>query len=189
MPHRFEDAERWAKVFEAPTRDQWQRPDAVFRLLDPKSDWRVADIGSGTGYFAVRFSRRVARVWGIDIEQSMVDYLNKRAKLQSLHNLTSILGGVQSARLPEPVDLVFVCNTYHHIKDRVAYFRNLAARLLPKGKLVIVDFKRGKIPVGPPERHRVTPEQLDRELAQAGYQRTTLDRTALPYQYVAIYRR
>jgi SAM-dependent methyltransferase len=150
---------------------------------------RVADIGSATGYFTVRLARAVPRgkVWGIDIEPEMIRYLNARARREGLANLQSRLGQPHDPALPEAVDLIFICNTYHHIGDRPAYFRRLRDKLRPGGRLAIVDFKMGAIPVGPPERHRISPAKLDRELRRAGYRRLRLDRRALPYQYVAIY--
>ena len=83
--------------------------------------------------------------------------------------------------------MVFVCDTYHHIDARTKYFKAVADKLKPGGRLVIVDFKMGKIPVGPPEKHRVTPATLHEELAAAGYSKVEVDETTLPYQYIAIY--
>jgi SAM-dependent methyltransferase len=190
MPKRFKDAAQWAQQFEAPERDRWQKPDAVIAALALRPEHRVADIGSATGYFTVRLARAVPRgkVWGVDIEPDMVRYLNARAAREKLTRLRSVLGGADDPRLPEKVDLVFICNTYHHIERRAAYFTRLAAWLRPGGRLAVVDFKLGKIPVGPPERERIAPAQLDRELAAAGYERVRLDERTLPYQYIAIYR-
>lgn len=150
---------------------------------------KVAEIGSGTGYFAVRLARRVPRgkVWGVDIEPQMVEYLDRRAAAEGLPQLDSLLGAVDDPRIPEPVDLIFICNTYHHIGERPRYFGRLKERLLPEGRLVVVDFKMGELPVGPPEDHRVRPRQLHQELTAAGYHRLKLDTTTLPYQYIAIY--
>ena len=68
--HRFEDAEAWAKRFEDPARDAWQQPDRVVELLAVRQDLVVADIGSATGYFPVRFARACpgGLVLGADIE-------------------------------------------------------------------------------------------------------------------------
>lgn len=187
--HRFDDPERWAKVFESPERQRWQRPDAVVAGLELRPDDRVAEIGSGTGYFTVRIARRLprGRAYGVDIEPSMVDYLAQRADKERLPQLSSVLGTPEDPQLPEPVDLIFLCNTYHHIQGRTDYFRRAAARLRPGGRLAIVDFKMGKLPVGPPEAMRVPPEQLERELTAAGYRRIRLDLETLPHQYIAYY--
>jgi SAM-dependent methyltransferase len=182
--HRFEDAEKWAKRFENPARDRWQRPEAVVAALELDSTSLVADIGSATGYFPVRFARVVTRgkVYGIDIEPDMVDYLNARAEREGLDNLTSILGRPEDPLIPEPVDIIFICNTYHHIQDRQQYFQNLKRYFRPAGALIIVDFKKGDLPVGPPDDMKLSPEEVVAELAAAGY-RLVPAKVELPYQY------
>src|SRR5690606_19691251 len=79
--HRFSDAERWAQVFDDPKRDLWQKPDEVLRALALPPDAVVADLGAGTGYFAVRLARRLpsGRVYGVDVEPDMVRHLAERA--------------------------------------------------------------------------------------------------------------
>lgn len=190
--HRFQDPEKWAKRFEGPGRDRWQKPERVLALLGVKPGMKVADIGSGTGYFVVRLARAVGasgRAYGVDIEPGMVRHLARRARQEKLPQLSSVLGAPEDSRIPEAVDLVFLCNTYHHIEQRTAYFRRVQSRLRDGGRVAVVDFKMGEIPVGPPESMRVTPARLDGELVAAGYRRLTLDETTLPYQYVAIYER
>ncbi len=168
--HRFEDAERWAEVFDDPARDAWQKPDEVVAALALARDARVADIGAGTGYFAVRLARAVpdGKVYGVDIEPDMVRYLTERAQREELSNLTAVLGAADDARVPEPVDVVLVVDTYHHIADRVPYFTRLAASLRPGGRLVIVDFTP-ESPMGPPAEMRIPLERVLAELAEAGY--------------------
>ena len=187
--HRFRNASAWSKHFDSPKRDKWQRPSKVIAALKLKADSLVADIGSGTGYFAVRIAKAIPRghLWGLDVEVDMVRYLRQRAKREQLANLTSLKTSTERAELPKAVDRVFICNTYHHLRDRVRYFGRLRRHLRPGARLVIVDFRKGNIPVGPPERHRIAPQVLDRELVAAGYRKLSLDRRTLPYQYIAQY--
>jgi SAM-dependent methyltransferase len=146
MARRFRNPRRWAKVFDGRRRDRWQRPDVVLSRLGLKPAMRVADIGAGTGYFAVRFGQALprGRVWAIDVEAEMVTYLNARARKLALPQVAAIQGGLDDPRIPEPVDIVFLCNTYHHISNRVAYFRNVRQQVAPQGRLVIVDFRLGR---------------------------------------------
>lgn len=188
--HRFDDPERWARSFDDPARAAWQKPERVLEALALRKDDVVADIGSATGYFAVRIAPRVprGRVWGVDIEPAMVRYLNERARREGLGNLFSILGTPGDPLLPEPVDRVLVVDTYHHIGDRTAYFENLAATLAPDARLVVVDFEMGEMPVGPPDSMKVPPEQVQHELETAGYTLEHAIRGELPYQYVLVFR-
>lgn len=189
--HRFDDPERWARAFESEARDKWQRGDAVIAALAIARDARVADIGSATGYFSVRFARAApqGRIFGLDIEPGMVKWLADRATREGLTNLSSVLVTPADPKLPEAVDLLFVSNTYHHIRARVAYFDRLAAQTRPGARLVIVDFKMGDIPVGPPASHRIPPEVITAELAQAGWKLERRDDALLPYQHLLVYRR
>jgi len=186
--HRFEDADYWAARFEDPERDKRQEPEHVLAVLALAPDAKVADIGSATGYFPVRFARAVphGHVYGLDIEPDMVSYLNERAKREGLTNLTSILAAADAPHIPEPVDLIFLCNTYHHIEDRVNYFRARLADLRPGGRLVIIDYKPGELPYGPPPEHKVPPDQVEAELREAGYRLVQKDE-GLEYQFFYIF--
>jgi SAM-dependent methyltransferase len=187
MPHRFEDADAWVKRFEDPSREAWQKPDEVVAALALPPDAKVADLGSGTGYFAVRLARAVPQghVYGADVEPDMARYLGERAKREGLAHLTPVVATPTDPKLPEPVDLVLVVNTYHHIEGREAYFRRLLGALRPGGRLAIVDFHKGQ-PLGPPEEHKLSPEQVRGELAAAGW-RFTGEHTFLPNQYFLLF--
>ena len=188
MHHRFEDAEKWAGIFENPERDAWQKPDELIRSLEIPVDAVIADIGSATGYFPVRFARVAmeGKVYGVDIEKTLVNYLNDRAKKENISNLVSILGEPDDPKIPERADLVFICDTYHHIRDRGDYFENLKQYIQPKGRLVVVDFKLGDLPVGPPDKHKLAPDVVREELTGAGY-RQVPHALELPYQYILVF--
>jgi FkbM family methyltransferase len=103
--HRFSGAEHWAKVFDDPARDQWQKPHDVISALKLAPDAAVADIGAGTGYFAVRFAHMLAqgRVYGVDLEPDMVKYLAERAKKENLATLTAVAGAHRhTPPVPQP---------------------------------------------------------------------------------------
>lgn len=184
--HRFDDPERWAKVFDDPSRDAWQKPSAVLEELALQPNAIVMDLGAGTGYFAVRLARQVpqGRVYAADIEPNLINYLTKRAAKEGLPNLTALLIGAAAPMLPEPADLILVVDTYHHLADRPAYVAKLRQGLNPGGRLVIVDFRQGENPVGPPEKMRVPPAQVAAELSAAGLTKQRLLESLLPYQYL-----
>jgi SAM-dependent methyltransferase len=186
---RFDDAEKWAKEFDNPERDAWQHPGEVLDALHLQPASLVADIGAGTGYFSVRIAKRVqeGKVFAADVEPNMVRYLGARAEREHLPNLTPVQARADAANLPEPVDLVLVVDTYHHLDDRTRYFAALQSSLRPGGRLVIVDFKADS-PNGPPAQHRISPERVTEELGAAGY---VLVETFefLPRQYGLIFRK
>ena len=169
MDHHF-DPEASARMFDDPARDAWQMPDRVIAALDLKKGQIVADIGSGTGYFTVRIAKSAAapKVYGADIEPGMVAYLRDRAAREGLGNVVSVLAAADTPNLPEPVDLVLVVDTYHHIGDREAYFRKLRGSLKPGGRVAIIDFKPDS-PDGPPKEFRFPPKKIQAEMSAAGY--------------------
>lgn len=186
--HRFSGAERWARVFDDPARDRWQKPDEVIAALALAPDATVADIGAGTGYFAVRLARAVpkGRVYAVDIEPDMIRYLGERARRESLPNLQPVLGKPDDPQLPEPVDRVLIVDTYHHIGGRVAYFGRLRERLKPGGEVAIVDFTLDS-PVGPPRSARIAADAVRAEMQRAGYA-LAARHDFLPHQYFLVFR-
>jgi SAM-dependent methyltransferase len=187
MHHRFDDPAEWAARFDDPARDAWQKPDEVIRALALPENAKVADVGAGTGYFSVRLGRAVPKgvVYGVDIEPKMAEYLEARAKKDGLANVKGVVAAMDDARLPEPVDLVLVVDTYHHIDARPAYFKKLASKLAPGGKVAIIDFRRGQ-PMGPPEEHRIPADQVKAEMAEAGYV-VAAEHAFLPNQHFVVF--
>jgi len=186
--HGFSGAQEWSKVFDDPKRDAWQKPHEVIQALALKPDAVVADIGSGTGYFAVRFAHMVpkGKVYGLDTEPDMVKYLAERAKREGLRNLISSKAEPGDPRLPEKADLVIFVDVVHHIDSREGYFAKLRDSLKSGGRIAVIDFRMDS-PVGPPKAARIAPAQVKAELKQAGY---ALDRehAFLPNQYFLVFR-
>jgi SAM-dependent methyltransferase len=185
--HSFGHAEMWAKEFDDPARDAWQKPNEVMEVLQLKRTSRVADLGAGTGYFSVRIAKRVpeGKLFAVDIEPDMLRYLRERAHRENLSVLVPILASADSPDLPEAVDLVLVVDTYHHIDNRISYFGKLKASLRPNGRLAIVDFKADS-PEGPPPEYRVSPEKVIEELKAAGYL-LVATHPFLPRQYFLVF--
>jgi ubiquinone/menaquinone biosynthesis C-methylase UbiE len=169
MEHHFDPKES-AKSFDDPARDTWQLPGRVIAALNLKRGQIVADIGAGTGYFSVRLAKSDAapKVYAADIEPSMVNYLRERAAKEGLNNVIAVQAAADQANLPEPVDLILIVDTYHHIGDREAYFRRLIKSIRPGGRVVIIDFKPDS-PEGPPKEFRFPPETFKSEMGKAGY--------------------
>lgn len=187
MHHRFDDAEKWAKVFDDPARDAWQQPDRVIAAMQLAPTMTVADVGAGTGYFTVRLARAVPQgtVIATDIEPDMVRYLEDRAKREQLANMRASLSAADDPKLAAgSLDRILVVDVWHHLADRVTYAKRLRDALKPGGKLVVVDFTL-EATHGPPVKHRLPPEQIIEDLRAAGF-KAELSPTTLPQQYIVI---
>ena len=186
--HSFGDAEKWAKVFDDPERDSWQKPHEVIQALALKPDAVVADIGAGTGYFSVRFAHMVpkGRVYGVDTEPGMVKHLAERAQRAGLKNVTAVEGKPGDPRLPEQADLIVFVDVYHHVDERERYFRQLQKSLKPGGRIAVIDFRMDS-PVGPPKGARIEPSRVKDEMKRAGYA-LAQEHAFLPNQYFLVFR-
>jgi ubiquinone/menaquinone biosynthesis C-methylase UbiE len=182
---RFNDIDYWVKMFEDPERDKWQKPAEVVKIMDLKSGDIVTDIGAGTGYITRHLAVAVGpegKAIGLDIEQSMVDYMNEDAEKLGLKNYTAKVVKTDDPALePHSVDVIFLCNTYHHIKNRAAYFKNVSKSLKPGGRVISVDFYKN-IDFGPPRDHKIAKETVIQEMQKAGYS-LYKDVEFLQYQY------
>jgi cyclopropane fatty-acyl-phospholipid synthase-like methyltransferase len=186
--HSFDNAEEWARQFDDPKRDAWQKPDVVLDALKLEPAAKVADIGAGTGYFSARIAKRVpdGKVYAADVEPAMVRYLAERAHRERLSGLVPVQASGESPNLPEPVDLVLIVDTYHHMQNRVAYFAKLRESLRSNARIAIIDFKPDA-PDGPAPRFRNPPEKVISELAAAGYS-LVASHALLPRQYFLVFR-
>ena len=184
--HGFGDVDQWSQILEGSERDQWQKPDEVIKNLNLEPGDVIADMGAGTGYFTRRFALAVGpqgKALGLEIEAAMVEHMRQEARRLNLTNYEPRLVKPDGPGLgPQSVDVIFLSNTYHHISNRVEYFRKLSKSLKPNGRIVIVDFYRKPQPVGPPLEQKVSQETIIKELRQAGY-RLTRSLGFLPYQY------
>jgi arsenite methyltransferase len=173
-----------------PGRDVWQQPDAVIRSLHLAPGARVADLGAGGGYFTFRLAQAVGsagRVYAVDIDHDALDSINQYAGKTGVANVETLQATESDARLPDGgVDLVFTCNTVHHLQNRTDYFRSLARYLRSNGRVAIIDYT----PTGFAWLfgHGTAKETIRQEMEAAGYRQTD-DFNFLPKQHFQLFRR
>ncbi len=168
---------------EADDRDKWQKPAEVLRLMNVKPGQVIVDIGAGSGYFTRRFADIVGpagRAVGIEIEAAAVRAMTADARRLNLANYEAKLVPSDDPMLAaRSVDFVFLCDAYHHINERVAYFTRVRQALKPGAKLVVLDFVRSKENTD----HSIVREEVIEELRRAGYRLTREFDLLLPKQY------
>jgi ubiquinone/menaquinone biosynthesis C-methylase UbiE len=183
--HPPQSAAEYASVLEDPGRDEWQKPHEVLLAMRLKPTDVVADIGAGTGYFARRFAMHAAKVYAVDIDAELLAIAAKSAPA----NLITLVSKADDPLLPgSSVDLIFFCDVLHHLQDRPAYYRRMSPSLKPDGRVVVVDFRKPPLPIGPPPEMKLDEETVIAEFSQAGFK--LLQREAfLPYQYFLVFDR
>lgn len=174
-------------------RENWQKPQIVISSLGDLSDKVVADIGAGTGYFTMPLARQAHKVIAIEIEQQYLDYINRRlSRAQDRRTLeveTRLTTTDDPALAPQEADVVLLVNTYSFIEGRVAYFSKVHRGMANGGRIVIVDFKREPLPVGPSLEDKIDPAVVIRELDSAGFDHHKTDIQSLDYQYIITLKR
>lgn len=178
-------------AYEGLGRDEWQQPDAVIALLGIGPGDVVADVGAGGGYFTFRLAEAVGesgRVFAVDVDDDMVHYLTQQAHDRGAANVAVVRGEFEDPKLPDgEIDLLFTCNTYHHIADRSAYFRRVLVDLAPSGRVAIVELDGRGGWFSRTFGHFTPADEIAREMREAGFERIA-NHEFLPRQSFQIFR-
>ncbi len=181
----FDYPERFIEKFDGIERDKWQKPGEVIKAFNLKDNAVVVEIGSGTGYFAVRLAEQLrnGKIIAFDRSANMTLHLKNRVSELGLSNVqahtTEKDGGIA---LNEKADLIFSVDVYHHMQNRISYFADLASYLKPGGKLVVIDRTEEKVE-GQPSGHRISAAQVKKEMREAGFELVEELDFLLPIQY------
>ena len=156
-------------------RDGYQHPEKVIEALDLPPGARVAEIGAGDGYWVPWLSEAVGpegRVYAVEVEQEKVVALEDWVSEEGYANVEVVFGDYDDPKLPDAeIDLAMTSMTYHHIEDRVPYFRRLQSDLAPGGRVAHIDNRVGlPFPIRlMTEGHDSAVDDVEREMTEAGY--------------------
>jgi arsenite methyltransferase len=153
-------AEEWEKTLESPNRTATQKVAEVLSDLSLKPGMIVADIGAGSGFFSRPLAKAVApggKVYAVDIQQGLLDYINKRDTEENIRNVQTVLGEFDDPKLPvRNVDLAFINDVLHHIEHRAVYLKALGTYMKPAGRIAIIEMNKDDPNTG----HKNQPELL-----------------------------
>jgi cyclopropane fatty-acyl-phospholipid synthase-like methyltransferase len=153
-------ADEWVTTLEGPRRAATQKVDEVLSGLSLKPGMIVADIGAGSGFFSRPLAKAVApngKVYAVDIQQGLLDYINKRDTEENIPNIRTVLGEFDDPKLPaRDVDLAFINDVLHHIEHRAVYLKALGTYLKPSGRIAIIEMNKDDPNTG----HKNQPELL-----------------------------
>jgi arsenite methyltransferase len=161
------------RMFNKKASDPKSKPDQVLNHLGLHLGDVVADIGAGGGYFSLRFAEVVAktgRVFSVDVNPEFLKFIKTTAKEKGLGNLEVVHATESGLSLPENVDLVFMRNVCHHIRDRTRYFSKLKKILRADGRVAILEYRKGKkFTFRGLFGHHVPKTTIIKEMTQAGF--------------------
>jgi ubiquinone/menaquinone biosynthesis C-methylase UbiE len=172
---------------ERPEREDEEAPSKAIDALQLQPGMVVADIGAGSGYYTSRMARRVGpsgRVYATDIQQGMIDLLERRIRSEGLANVTTVLGGMDDPKLPaNSIDLAIMVDVYHELQQPQLFLQRLKPAFKAGGRLVLLEFRKEDPKVPILEVHKMSVAEVKQELEAEGF---VLDRVidVLPWQHI-----
>jgi ubiquinone/menaquinone biosynthesis C-methylase UbiE len=166
---------------------------AIVAACNIKPGTSVADVGAGTGLFTRLFAHEVGKsgtVYAVDISPKFLAYIADSAKKHGVANVKTVRGTDTSAELPaKSVDLVFVCDTYHHFEYPQRMLASIRKALKPGGRLVVIDFIRvpGKSSDWTLKHVRAGQEQVEKEITGAGFKKVGEAKKLLNENYFVVF--
>jgi len=190
---RKPDVAKFVERFEGESREVFDKREKVMEALAIRPGLAVADVGAGTGLYTRLFARAVGekgRVLAVDIASEFLDHINKTAKDQKLGNITTVLGKDVSTELPPAsVDLVYVCDTYHHFEYPARVLESIHKGLKDGGKLVVIDFIRepGVSSDWVMGHVRAGQAIVEKEITQAGFRKVDEKKGLMKENYLVVF--
>ena len=190
---RQPDWDWWGKL--------WPTPGATLRRLGVASGTTLAEVGCGNGYFALPAARitEPARVYAVDLDESLLDALAAVAEQQAIENVVPVHGDARALRqhLPDAIDVVLLANTFHGIDDQSGFVRQAYDSLRPGGRFVVVNWRDlprettsvADEPRGPPADLRMTPDETKQTVSEAAGFTVTEHVELPPYHYALLFER
>jgi predicted methyltransferase len=155
--------------------DRLRDPDAVIAVLDPRPGMIVGDLGPGAGHFTLRLARAVAPdgvVYAVEASGSRLDDLRRAAERRGITTLRAVHTPRDRLEIPEPVDLLLVSATYHHLPEPSRYFAEARAHQRPGATLAILESRSEGVLARWLGRHGSSPSRVVRQMTEAGYRLT-----------------
>lgn len=187
----FEHTDKYIDFLEREDRIKWQKPDVVIEALNFSGDEKIADVGAGSGYFSFPFASAIpqGKVYAIDIEPEMVRYIHHKTMMNDIKNIEAILAEPDDPKIPEDSDIVFICDVLHHIENKSLWLKKIHDQMKKGSRLVLIEFKEGDLPEGPPEQIKISQNEIISKTCSAGFTKVYADNKLLPYQTFLVFQK
>ena len=162
-----------ADWLERPERELEENPSRAIELLDFKPGMSVADIGAGSGYYAIRIARKVGstgKVYAVDIQPGMLARLKRRLIRDKITNVEPVMGGETDPHLPDAqLDVILMVDVYHEFSRPQEMLQSFKRALKPTGKLILLEFRKEDASIPIRAEHKMSVWEVKTELEAEGY--------------------
>ena len=138
-------------------------PRALVSVLDLQEGDVVADLGVGSGFYAIECARRVGdrgKVYAVDINKDLLNRVAREADDEKLENVHTVWGDIEEQNGTGIADLacdrVIVSNVLFQAENKEAFFAEAHRILKRTGMLLFVDWSESFGGLGPQEGHVVS---------------------------------
>jgi ubiquinone/menaquinone biosynthesis C-methylase UbiE len=182
MVHKFDPKK--AGILDDPERVKILEPASILEKLELTGEMVLVDLGCGTGFFSIPASRRVKKVFALDIAQEMLEILRDKIKKEKITNIEVLLSGESSIPLlDKSVDIILMANVFHELEDRFTLLKEVKRVLKMNGRLMIIDWNKMEMDFGPPLQERLDEKEVIDTCYGNGF--TFLERSHIgPYNYL-----
>ena len=155
----------------------------------------VADMGSGSGHFALAAARIVGpngQVFAVDVFEPSLNHIQAAAAVLRINNLKTFQCDLETAGCKSikegSVDVVILANVLSQIKERQTIFREIYRVLRTSGKLLVVEWSDKASSFGPEPESRISMAVVTKLLPVSGFQ-LEQELPADFYHYCLLFRR
>ena len=175
-------------VLESEDRKTWQNVDEILDLIELKHNYLVADLGCGSGYFTIPFSYKVKKIYGIDVQKEMLDFLEQKIQRCNLSNIELLLSEADKIPLEDKsVDLLITVNTLHEFRTKEKVIGEIQRVIKFGGKAIVIDFMKKNMDFGPPPEIRISKNQAKLLFEERGFK--FIKSHELLYHYLIIFQK
>ncbi len=186
MPHSHVFDSAHIAVLESEDRKIWQDPESILAAAEIDPEWTAADLGCGSGYFTTILAGQVKKVYAIDVQREMLDFLEDKMRTMRISNIELLLSKTDEIPLENrSVDFLMSVNTVHEFDDRGRMIHEMNRVIKPHGRLLIVDFQKKETGFGPPVGIRISKAQAVKSFLKAGFSLRV--QRNLAYHYLLVF--
>ena len=140
---------------------------SIVRQFGLQEGMRIADLGSGSGYFTIEIAKAVGEggaVTAMDILDTALETVRARAISEGVKNIQLVRANLEivgsTSLADDSQDFVLIKNVLFQNDGKLEIIKEAERVLRPAGKLVIIDWEKGAGGFGPPDEYRTPKESI-----------------------------